>query len=1099
MLKKLLIANRGEIAIRIARTAHQLGIETVAVYPSDDVHCLHVTYADDCIELPGNGVSAYLNIDSMITAAQQTGCDAIHPGYGLLSESAGLAQASADNNIVFVGPSVSTLQHFGDKRSARRLAKDAGIAVIEGRDKINSAAEVAQFFTEQNSQAIMLKAVNGGGGRGMRVVTEASEINSAFSRCQAESLSAFGSDDLYVERFLPTVRHIEVQIVGDGKNVLHLWERDCTIQRRHQKLLELAPAPNLDHRVRQHLLDAAITIGKACNYKGLGTVEFLLSVDATGRVDDKDSDNVFFIETNPRIQVEHTITEAITGLDLVEMQLRIASGETLVDIGLAQAVVPAPNGYAIQARINTEMLNEQGELVPTGGTLQQFQLPSGPGVRVDSYGYAGYRTNPNFDSLLAKCIVHTQSTDLALLLKMMDRALSETHIAGVDTNISYLRHLLTLPDIQQWQVSVRGMEQQLKTLFADSETSASNKKRYIDNTHSSAVKNTTAHIDYPEGILAIRAPLQSVFVAFEVAVGDSVSTGQELAVVEAMKMQHVIKAPCSGVVTELLIDAGAVLDVEQVILSLHEEAGAEKEAVVVEAQNLDAIRPDLQKLRDRLALTLDEARPDAVVKRHARGQRTARENLAELCDPESFIEYGQMVYAAQRRKIDKNTLMQTSPADGIIAGFAAINSDQFDEHASRAAVLAYDAMVMAGTQGLLGHKKTDRVLEVAAELKVPLVFFSEGGGGRPNDDDFADIMGACLDCRTFYTLGKYSGSGPKIAVNSGFCFAGNAVVFGSCDLKIATRNSWIGMGGPAMISGGGLGMCGPKDIGPAQEQAQTGLIDVLVNNDAEAVAAAKHLLSFFQGRVTNWQAPDQRVLRHVIPEDRKRVYDMRTLIVGLADTDSWLELRKEFSAGMVTGLLRIEGCPIGLIANNPMHLGGAIDAQASEKASEFIRLCDRFNLPVLSLCDTPGFMVGPESERQGAVRWACNFVNAGAQVSVPYLVICVRKGFGLGGQAMAGGSFATTQLTAAWPSGEFGMMGIEGGVELGYKKELDAETDPDKRQALFNKLVDRAYEQGSAESVASLMELDAVIDPMDTRHWIVSSLALAGRVPGELF
>ncbi len=1089
MIKKCLIANRGEIAIRIARTAHALGVTTVAIYPSDDAKSLHVTYADECIELSGSGVAAYLSIDDVIAAAQQSGCDAIHPGYGLLSESAELAQACADNNLTFVGPSVSTLQSFGDKRSARNLAKTAGITVIEGRDKVTTASDIEQFFNEQNQQAIMVKAVNGGGGRGMRVVATAADIESAFTRCQAESLAAFGLDDLYVERFLPTVRHIEVQIVGDGKDVIHLWERDCTIQRRNQKLLELAPAPNLHPQVRQSLFDAAITIGKACDYKGLGTVEFLVAVDANN-----EAGEFFFIETNPRIQVEHTITESITGLDLVELQLRIASGETLGDIGLTQDSVPTPQGYAIQARINTETLNEQGELVPTGGTLQQLQLPSGPGVRVDTYAYAGYRTNPNFDSLLAKFIIHTRSSDLPLLLNAADRALSEAYIAGVDTNIGFLRRLLHLPDIQQWQVSVRGIESQLKTLFAETENgSAPEKNRFVDDVHLNTASTNVAHVDLPEGVQALRSPLPSVFVAFEVAAGDTVSTGQELAVVEAMKMQHVIKAPCSGVVTELLAEAGASLEAEQVLLLVRQQAGGEEETIATETLDLDAVRPDLQKLRDRLALTYDDARPDAVKKRHGRGQRTARENLTDLCDSDSFIEYGQMVFAAQRRKIDKDTLMRTSPADGIIAGFASINGDLFtdDEHATRAAVLSYDAMVMAGTQGLLGHKKTDRVLEVAAELKVPLVFFAEGGGGRPNDDDYDDLVGACLDCRTFHTLGKYAGTGPKISVLSGFCFAGNAVAYGSGDFKIATRNAWIGMGGPAMISGGGLGVYGPKDIGPAPEQAQNGLIDVLVNDDAEAVAATQRLLSFFQGRVKNWQAPDQRVLRHIIPEDRKRVYDMRALITGLADTDSWLEIRKEFSAGMITGLLRIEGRPIGIIANNPMHLGGAIDAQASEKASEFIRLCDRFRLPILSLCDTPGFMVGPESEREGAVRWACNFVSAGAQVSVPYLVMCVRKGFGLGGQAMAGGSFGTTQLTAAWPSGEFGMMGIEGGVELGYKKELEAETDPVKRQALFDTLVDRAYEQGSAESVASLMELDAVIDPLDTRHWISQSLALA--------
>lgn len=1074
-MKKLLIANRGEIAIRIMRTAHTQCVTTVAVFSNDDASSLHVRYADNSMELPGNGASAYLNIPAIIAATKQSGCDALHPGYGLLSESAVLAQACLDNNITFIGPSVDTLNHFGDKRSARTLAKQAGIPVIEGRDKVTSTADIEQFFTEQHQQPIMVKAVNGGGGRGMRVVENADDIEAAFTRCQAESLSAFGSDDLYVERYLPTVRHIEVQILGDGKDVIHLWERDCSIQRRNQKLLELAPAPNLDPAVRQQLLEAAVKIGKACDYKGLGTVEFLVAVDEQGNAGE-----FFFIETNPRIQVEHTITEAITGLDLVELQLRVASGETLTDIGLTQQAVPKPHGYAMQARINTETLNPQGELVPTGGTINQLQLPSGPGVRVDTYAYSGYCTNPNFDSLLAKVIVHSPAHDLAPLFKAADRALSELYIDGIQTNIAFHRQLLTLPALQQWQVSVRGIEAQLKDLWGNPVQS---KQRFIEPTATGAAHTALSQTNhYPDDIAVIPAPLQSVFVAYEVAEGDSIDTGQELAVVEAMKMQHVITAQCSGIVTELLAATGDTLDNGQAILLIkvtNEATGSE--AAIAEI-DLDTIRPDLQNLRERVALTLDDARPQAVQKRHGRGQRTARENIADLIDNESFMEFGQLVYAAQRRKNNKKTLMQTSPADGIITGFASINGQQFGAAQTQAAVLSYDATVMAGTQGLLGHKKTDRFLEVANKRKVPLIFFAEGGGGRPNDSDFDDILGACLDCKTFYNFGQYQGL--KITINDGYCFAGNAVIFGCGDLKIATENAWIGLGGPAMIEGGGLGTVSPKEIGPAKEQVQTGLIDVLVKNDSEAVKVAKQLLSYFQGTTTGWEAPDQRVLRHIIPENRKRVYDMRELISHLADKESWLELREHYSTGMITGFLRIEGKPIAVIANNPKHLGGAIDAQAAEKASGFIALCNRFQLPILSLCDTPGFMVGVESERAGGVRWACEMVNAGAQLTVPLFVLCVRKGFGLGGQAMAGGSFGTTQLTAAWPTAEFGMMGIEGGVQLGYKKELEAEADPKKREALFNDLVERAYDAGSATSVASLMELDVVIDPADTRCWI---------------
>ena len=339
--------------------------------------------------------------------------------------------------------------------------------------------------------------------------------------------------------------------------------------------------------------------------------------------------------------------------------------------------------------------------------------------------------------------------------------------------------------------------------------------------------------DYPEGTMPVNAPLQSVLVSLEVAVGQTVQAGDELAVVEAMKMQHAVKAPSAAVIVELLASPGITLSHGQALLLLRPEAGAEQAVDKIEEQDVSAIRPDLKALQERLAITLDKARPEAVDKLHRRGQRTARENITDLCDPDTFIEYGQLVYAAQRSRTDPTQLQQDTPADGIVAGFASVNGHQFTDPHNRAAILSYDAMVMAGTQGTHGHKKTDRILEVAAELALPLVFFSGGGGGRPGDDDVMNVVSSALDIKTFYTLAKMQGKGPKIAVNSGYCFAGNAVVFGSCDLKIATHNSWIGLGGPAMIEGGGLGACGPKDIGPASEQAKTGLIDILVENDAK--------------------------------------------------------------------------------------------------------------------------------------------------------------------------------------------------------------------------------------------------------------------------
>jgi acetyl-CoA carboxylase carboxyltransferase component len=430
-------------------------------------------------------------------------------------------------------------------------------------------------------------------------------------------------------------------------------------------------------------------------------------------------------------------------------------------------------------------------------------------------------------------------------------------------------------------------------------------------------------------------------------------------------------------------------------------------------------------------------------------------------------------------------LIDNTPADGLVGGFGSVNGDLFDEDKARAAVLAYDYTVLAGTQGGFNHKKTDRILELAQDWQAPIIFFTEGGGGRPGDTDFAKVQGATLDVMTFATFAKASGVAPRIAINNGYCFAGNAVLFGCADVTIATKDSYIGMGGPAMIEGGGLGRVAATDVGPMDVQTANGVVDILAEDEADAVRLAKKLLGYFQGPIAARDCPDQRKLRHIIPEDRKRAYDMREAIELMADSDSFLELRQAYGLGMITGFVRIEGRPFGLIANNPNHLGGAIDAEAAEKAARFLQLCDGFDVPVLSLCDTPGFMVGPDNEKHATVRRASSLMVVGASLSVPVFMVCMRKGYGLGAQAMAMGSFHVPQMTIAWPTGEFGPMGLEGAVRLGYSKELAAAASPEEEEALFNKLVDAMYENGKALNVAMYHEIDAVIDPKETRDWII--------------
>ena len=594
-----------------------------------------------------------------------------------------------------------------------------------------------------------------------------------------------------------------------------------------------------------------------------------------------------------------------------------------------------------------------------------------------------------------------------------------------------------------------------------------------------------------EKSIAVRAPMQAVVHSVTVAVGDMVQAGQEVAVLEAMKMQHGLVSPAAGQVTAVKFAVGEVVEEGQLVVSV--EAGAAAEVAQIDTANdrdPDHIRADLAELQARLARTEDTNRQEKIAKRHNQGYRTARENIADICDAGSFIEYGRMTVAAQRQRRELDDLIDNTPADGLVAGFGAINGDKFDDDAARAAVLAYDYTVLAGTQGLFNHKKTDRVLEIAAEWQVPMVFYTEGGGGRPGDTDASKISGGGLDVMTFATWAKASGTAPRIAINNGYCFAGNAVLFGCADVTIATKTSHIGMGGPAMIEGGGLGAVAPTDIGPMDIQAENGVVDYLAENEVEATAVAKQLLSYFQGDISEFSCADQRGLRHIIPEDRKRAYDMRAAIEGVADTGSFLELRRAYGKGMITGFMRIEGRPFGLIANNPAHLGGAIDAEAAEKAGRFVQLCDAFDLPIVSFCDTPGFMVGPEHEKFATVRRASNMLVAGASISVPVFMVVLRKGYGLGAQAMGMGSLHVPQMTMAWPTGEFGPMGLEGAVRLGYSKEIAAAGGEGTQagDALFNKLLNAMIENGKALNAAMFHEIDAVIDPMDTRATLLRAL-----------
>ena len=650
MFKKILIANRGEIAIRILRAAQDLGIQTVSVYARDDVGALHSTLADEAAALDATGPAAYLDIHTLIGVARQKGCQAVHPGYGFLSERADFAQACADAGLVFIGPTPAQLALFGDKARARQLAAEHGVPLLPGTAAA-SLAEIQAFFADQRQRepacGVMLKAVAGGGGRGMRAVLDPANLPEAYARCAAEALAAFGMADVYAEKLIPLARHLEVQVIGDGRQVMCLGERECTLQRRFQKLVEIAPSPSLSPTLRAQLLGAALTLARSTAYQSLGTFEFL--------VDEQSADQPFvFIEANPRLQVEHTVTEEVTGVDLVQAQIAIAGGATLAAIGLDPANPPVARGYAVQWRINAETLDAAGQARPASGLITRCELPSGPGVRVDTHARADLSPSPHYDSLLAKLIVSHRSGHFDDVLRRSQRALAECRIEGLATNLPLLRLLASDEALHHNSVHTRWLEEQWPRL----QDRLQDRLHHLDAGQSDAAPLSVpartpgqrTEPPLPAGQTTLCAPMAGRLVQFNAAVGDTLAAGAEALVLEAMKMQHGLATPSAVRVLALCVAPGDFVNEGQRLLLLEAVDDAQAVAADKLAHGPDHIRPDLQRVRDRDALLLDAARPEAVARRHRAGGRTARENVDDLCDPGSFIEYGAYAVAAQSRR-----------------------------------------------------------------------------------------------------------------------------------------------------------------------------------------------------------------------------------------------------------------------------------------------------------------------------------------------------------------------------------------------------------------------------------------------------------------
>lgn len=1103
-LSKLLISNRGEIAVRVIRAAADMGISTVSIYPPDDSGSLHVHEADESILLDGRGVSAYLDIDQVIGAAVKAGCDSVHPGYGFLSENADFARACKGAGLIFVGPEVDTLELFGDKVRAREVALENDVPVLTGSGELGSVEEAEKFFnTLDGDKTMILKAVAGGGGRGARAVSDQAEIKGMYAEATAEAMNAFGDGSLFAERLITRARHIEVQILGDGSGeVSNFGERECSVQRRYQKVMEVAPAPNLPDGLRTRIIEAAQRLAAAVNYRSLGTFEFL--VDATNLSAES---GFYFIETNARLQVEHTVTEAVTGVDLVEAQLNVAAGLSLSDIGLNQEDVPELRGYAIQARVNMETVAPDGRTLPSVGTLSAFDPPSGPGVRTDTFGYAGYVTSPSFDSLIAKVIGHSKSSNFEDAIRRTYRALSEFRIEGVATNLPFLQNLLQHPDFAGMKIHTRFVDEQVATLAASN--NGIHPQRYAEVNPADVVATVSTleeDIEIPEGSVPVISPTQGIVAELTVAEGDAVSKGDQVAVMEAMKFFHTIRSEVSGIVERLIVAQGATALEGQTlaVVRLLDEVDAEfsdrKDTPEAQDRTQRSIGWDaeLDELALRTHLAHQMGGENNVAFHKGRGKLTVRERIDSLVDLDSFEEIGTLAGSA------------TYDSDGNLTGFTPANTviGVSKINGRKVMVNGGDFTIRGGASDANVGNKTAYSERMAIEWRIPFIRLLDAAGGS---------------VRTFEQIGHtYLPNGPghdvsphllpvvpSVAAVLGSVAGLPAVQAALAHFSVMVKDtSVLFAGGPPVVKAAfGIDIT-KEDLGDASVQVfQSGVVNNLAESEEEAFDMIRQFLSYLPNNVYEmppYEEPDDdrnrrdESLRDMVPRDNKTVFDPRPILESILDKGSIFEIAPNFGAGRITVLARVNGYPVGVMVNDSRVDGGATDIKAAEKIIRFIEMCETFHLPIINLADDPGFMIGLESESSGMLRVGARLHAVMADTKTPWLTFVIRQIFGVAGGCHI--RLSGMHRRYSWPSGNWGSMHIEGGVDAAYRREIaESEDPPAKREEIQNRLKQLA----SPFRTAQTFLVEEIIDPCDTRPLMCDFVESAQSVirtqlgPGE--
>ena len=1067
-MSTVLVANRGEIAVRIIDAVHAVGMTAAVIHTSDDA--AHIRHADETVLLDGVGASPYLDIDQVVGAALSSGATYLHPGYGFLSENADLARACTEAGIVFVGPDAETLDVFGDKAKARQLAESLGVPVVPGTRLSPPLDEAEEFLREHG--CVMVKATAGGGGRGLRRVSDASELSKAMDECSREAEQHFGSEDFFLEKFVSEPRHIEIQVIGDGTAHQHLGERDCSVQRRNQKIVEVAPSPSLSAELRSGMTDAALKIASAVDLSSLATVEFLVS-----------GDEFYFMEVNPRLQVEHTVTEEVTGIDLVATQLRVASGAALADVGLGTP--PPVRGFAVQVRVNAEAIQADGTLTPSAGPVDDLVLPAGRYVRVDTGLRSGGRISPRFDSLVAKVI--GGSDGFLGAADVTARALTDLRIAPLQTNRTLLHAILTDEQFRQGDAGTGYLEAALPSLV----------EHTLPDDHVAVRPSETTMTEAPDGAETITATLAGVVISVNAEVGESMSAGTVLIVVESMKMEHPVTVDLGMTVEGLLVSPGDTVDAGQPLAygrANTDDTGADLGAGD-RATGTGDWDEEIEEIQRRHAEAHQHGGTAKVVRQHETGRLTARERIAALADEGSFDEIGPL--AGYGEYDEDGNLLGVRPSN-YLSGTARVRG--------RRALLGIDDFTIRGGSGDAAvHQKQVFTEQLAGEMRVPMVRVLDGasGGGSVKKVLTAQAMYLPVNPGWDHVVDNMSRI-PVVSVCAGPTVGLGAARFVMSHFGVMVQGiGQLFTAGPPVVKAATGEDLDKDGLGGEAVHRTNGTVERFVPDEETAYEVVRDFLSYLPQSVDELPPVSENSdpvdrsedsLAGAVPRNPRQIYAIEPILEAVFDRGSVFRFA-EYGDGTYTALARLDGRPVGVVTADPSQ-GATLSREGAQAVERLVDICEAFHLPLVSLTDQAGMTIGLKAEKEATIRAGARAIAAIYQSRIPQAEIILRRVYGVGGAGIVNRHRAVRSW--AWPSGDWGSLPPQGGIEAAFRAELAAHDDPE------NRLAEITHEMELVSSrfrTAETFSVQDIIDPRTTRRrlceWVVDAYAVLPRLVGE--